>query len=239
MLLAELNKQTLARAIDFSVLPKETTADEIRRGCELTRQYHFAAFYSSSPYWSPLIKEELSDFPDIEIGTGIAFPFGSCPPEIKAFEVDAAIKSDCTAVDMVMNVGALKSGDFLTVERELDLFIQSAQGAVTKYILDVCFLNETELKTAAKMAIDRGVNFVKTSTGQYAGPTLKQILLLREMIKGTPVKLKVAGVKDPRPTNAIALLLAGVSRIGTRAGAEIVDGLEDYKRAFEQTDINM
>ena len=84
--LAKFDKKSLAKVFDYSVLPKDTTELAIRKGCALTRQFEFAAFYSSSAYWTPVIKEELADYPDIEIGTGIAFPFGSAPARVKAFE---------------------------------------------------------------------------------------------------------------------------------------------------------
>ena len=110
--LKRLDERTLAKALDFSILPKETTEAEIREGCAVTRQYGFAAFYTSSAYWSPIVREEFADLPDIEIGTGIAFPFGSASPSVKAFETDDAVRRGCTAVDLVMNIGAAKSGDW-------------------------------------------------------------------------------------------------------------------------------
>ncbi|MDO4569559.1 MAG: deoxyribose-phosphate aldolase [Planctomycetia bacterium] len=235
MKLEELTPETLARKIDFSILPKNTTESDILRGCELTRKYRFAAFYTSSSFWSPIVKRELQGFDDIEIGTGLAFPFGSATPDAKAFETAEAVRRGCTAVDLVMNVGAAKSGRWDVIEEEVRLFVDAAGDAVTKYIFDVCFLSEEELQTAAEIAIRTGVNFVKTSTGQFDGPTLKQVIMLLEMCVGTSAKLKVAGIKEPRPSNAISLLLAGVERIGTRAGVEIVEGLADFKKVFGNT----
>ena len=75
--LKRLDKRTLAQSLDFSILPKETTEAEIREGCAVARQYGFAAFYTSSAYWSPLVRQELAGLDDVEIGTGIGFPFGS------------------------------------------------------------------------------------------------------------------------------------------------------------------
>ena len=221
-----LDAKTLAKAIDFSILPKETTEAEIREGCAVTRRYNFAAFYSSSGYWAPVIREELAGMDDVEIGTGISFPFGSAPAAVKAFEVDDAVRRGCTAVDMVMNIGALKSGDRQAVAEELRAFKQAAGEAVTKCILEVCYLTDEEIATGSKLVAEAGIDFVKTSSGQFEGPSLQQFLVMRDAVRDTPVRLKVAGVKFPRPQNALVFLRAGADRIGTRAGPEIVDSLE-------------
>jgi deoxyribose-phosphate aldolase len=222
----KLDAASLAGVIDFSILPKQTTAAEIRDGCALTRRYRFAAFYSSSAFWTPVVRDELADFDDVEIGTGIAFPFGSAPPAVKAFEVEDAVRRGCTAVDMVMNIGALKSGDLATVTEELKSFKRAAGDAVTKCILEVCYLTDDEIAVASKLVAAAEIDFVKTSSGQFEGPSLEQFLVMRDAVQDAPVRLKVAGVKFPRPQNAIVFLRAGADRIGTRAGPEIVDSLE-------------
>jgi deoxyribose-phosphate aldolase len=223
--LKRLDKTALAKALDFSILPKQTTEAEVREGCRVTREYGFAAFYTSSAYWAPLVKQELAGL-DAEIGTGIAFPFGSAPASVKAFEVEDAVRRGCTAVDMVMNIGALKSGHYHVVEEELRLFVQAAGTAVTKCILEVCYLTDEEIADAAKLVAQAGIGYAKTSSGQFEGPNMKQFLIMRDTLKGTDVKLKVAGVKFPRPQNAMAFLMAGADRLGTRAAPEIVDALD-------------
>jgi len=222
----QLDGKALAKAIDFSILPKQTTEAEIREGCALTRRYGFAAFYASSAYWAPVVREELAGMDDVEIGTGIAFPFGSTPAAVKAFEVEDAVRRGCTAVDMVMNIGALKSSDCQAVAEELRMFKQAAAGAVTKCILEVCYLTDEEIATASKLVAEAEIDFVKTSSGQFEGPSLQQFLVMRDAVRDAPVRLKVAGVKFPRPQNALVFLRAGADRIGTRAGPEIVDSLE-------------
>jgi deoxyribose-phosphate aldolase len=223
--LNRLDKRTLAKAIDFSILPKETTEQEIRDGCAVARQYGFAAFYTSSAYWTPLVQQELAGMDDVEIGTGIAFPFGSSPAAVKAFEVDDAVRRGCTAVDLVMNIGALKSGQFHVVEEELRLFVKAAGPAVTKCILEVCYLTDEEIVSACKLVAAAGIQYAKTSSGQFEGPSMRQFLVMRDTLAGTKIRLKVAGVKFPRPQNAMVFLMAGADRLGTRAGPEIVDAL--------------
>ncbi len=224
--LNQLDKQTVARALDFSILPKESQEAEIREGCAVTRKYGFAAFYTSSAYWTPVVKQELADLPDVEIGTGIAFPFGSVPAAVKAFETEDAVRRGCTAVDMVMNIGALKDRNYQAVAEELRLFVQAAGSAVTKCILEVCFLTDAEITAGSRLVAEAGIQYVKTSSGQFEGPSLQQFLVMKGAVQGLPVKLKVAGIKFPRPQNAYAFLLAGADRLGTRAAPEIVDALD-------------
>jgi len=224
--LSKMDKKSLAKVFDFSILPKDTNEAAIRKGCEITRQYQFAAFYSSSPYWSPIVKEELADYPDIEIGTGIAFPWGSVPANVKAFETEEAIRRGCTAVDVVMNIGALKDKRYEVVRDELQLFVKAAGNAVTKCIMEVNFLTDEEIAAACKLILETGVQYAKTSSGQFEGPSLEQFMVMRNTLEGTAVKLKVAGVKFPRPQNAYAFLLAGADRIGTRDAPAIIEALD-------------
>lgn len=224
--LTRLTRQAVAKALDFSILPKETREADVRQGCAVTRQYGFAAFYTSSAYWSPLVKQELAGLDDVEIGTGIAFPFGSAPATVKAFETEDAVRRGCTAVDLVINVGALKDKDYRAVQEELRLFVQAAGSALTKCILEVCYLTDEEIAAGCKLVAEAGIQYAKTSSGQFEGPSMKQFLVMRDALKDSDVKLKVAGVKFPRPQNAYAFLLAGADRIGTRAAPEIVDALD-------------
>ncbi len=227
--LSKIDKKALARVFDYSVLPKNTQESDIRQGCALTRKYHFAAFYSSSAYWAPVIAQELADYPDIEIGTGIAFPFGSQPAAVKAFETENAVKQGCTAVDMVMNIGALKDKHYKVVKEELEAFVKAAGNAVTKCIIEVCFLSADEIAGACKLIAEAGVQYAKTSSGQFEGPSMEQFLVMRNSLKNTDLKLKVAGVKFPRPQNAFAFLLAGADRVGTRAAPEIINALDQLR----------
>jgi deoxyribose-phosphate aldolase len=229
--LETLDKRALARMMDYSILPKETREKTIRQGCAEARSYRFAAFYSSSAYWTPVVKEELAGCPDIEIATGIAFPFGTAPAIVKAFEVEDAVKRGCTAVDMVMNVGALKDGRHEVIREELQAFKAAAGPAVTKAILEVCYLTNEEIAVGSQLIAEAGLAFAKTSTGQFEGPSLEQFFVMKEALKGSGVRLKVSGVKFPRPQNALVFIKAGADRIGTRAAIEIVEGLDTLRKA--------
>jgi deoxyribose-phosphate aldolase len=220
-----MDKSQVARLFDYAVLPKNTQEADIRSGCAVTRKYRFAAFYSASSYWTPIAAEELAGYPDVEIGTGIAFAWGAAPSVVKAFEAQDAVRRGATALDMVMNVGALKDGRYDVVLEELKAFVAAAGSAVTKAILEVCFLSGEEIAAACNLIAEAGVQYAKTSTGQFEGPSLEQVLTLT----GTGVKLKVSGVKFPRPQNAYVFLMAGADRIGTRDAPAIVDALDQFR----------
>jgi deoxyribose-phosphate aldolase len=226
--LAKMDKWALGKCFDHSVLPKNTTEDEIRKGCREAVKYNCAAFYSATPFWTPVVVEELKGS-DVLPATGIDFPFGASPGAVKAFETEYAVKAGCKAVDMVLNVGALKDGKYGTVKQELADFKAAAGGALTKVILEVAFLTDEEIASACKLVAEAGCAYAKTSTGQFEGPSMEQFLAMKRALAGAPVKLKVAGVKFPRPQNAYAFLLAGASLIGTRAAVAIIDALDTMR----------
>ena len=226
--LSRMNKHDLGKLFDHSVLPKNTQEKDIREGCKQAIRYNCAAFYSATPYWTPIVKEELKGT-DILIGTGIDFPFGASPAKLKALETEYAVEKGCTVVDMVINVGALKDKRYDVVKGELQEFKAAAGSALTKVILEVCFLTDEEIATGCKLIQETGIHYAKTSSGQFEGPSMSQFLVMRDTLKGSDVKLKVAGVKFPRPQNAYAFILAGASLIGTRAAPEIIDSLDQMR----------
>lgn len=226
--LSKLDKKALGKCFDHSVLPKNTTEADIRAGCREAVAYNCAAFYSATPFWTPIVVEELTGT-DILIGTGLDFPFGASPAIVKAFETEQAVKVGCTSLDIVMNVGALKDKKYKVIEEELATFKKAAQGNLTKCIMEVCFLTDDEIATACKMIFEAGIAYAKTSTGQFEGPSMEQFLVMKKTLAGTECKLKVAGVKFPRPQNAYAFLLAGADLIGTRAAIPIIDALDQMR----------
>jgi deoxyribose-phosphate aldolase len=226
--LSQFDKWSLGKVFDHSVLPKNTQEKDIREGCREAVKYNCAAFYSASYFWTPIVKEELAGT-DILIGTGIDFPFGASPSLVKAFETQRAVEAGCTSVDIVMNVGALKDKRFQVIEQELKDFKSAAGPALTKAILEVCFLSDQDIESACGLLATAGMGYAKTSTGQFEGPTMEQFLLMRKSLEGSGVKLKVAGVKFPRPQNAYAFLMAGADLIGTRAAPAIIEALDQMR----------
>ncbi|MDR1966337.1 MAG: deoxyribose-phosphate aldolase [Synergistaceae bacterium] len=226
--LAKLDKWALGKCIDHSVLPKNTTEDDIRKGCREAVKYNCAAFYSASPFWTPVVIEELKGT-DVLPATGIDFPFGVSPSKVKALETEIAVSLGCKSVDLVINVGALKDKRYDVIKQDLKDFKTAAGSALTKVILETAFLNDEEIAAACKMVAEAGCDYAKTATGQFEGPTMEQFLVMKKTLAGTKVKLKVAGVKFPRPQNAYAFLMAGADLIGTRAAVPIIEALDQMR----------
>lgn len=226
--LATVSSWELGKCFDQSVLPKASTEAEIREGTQIAVKYNCAAFYASSSYWMPVILEELAGS-DVLPATGIAFPFGVVTAAMKARETEEAIAQGCRAVDMVMNIGALKSGRTDDVAEELRVFRAAAGDALTKVILETCFLTDDEIRTATELVVAAGIDYAKTASGQFEGPSMEHVLSMLDVTADTPTKVKVAGVKFPRPQNAYAFLLAGADLIGTRDAPTIIDALEQMR----------
>lgn len=226
--LSKMDKWSLGKCFDHSVLPKDTTEADIRKGCQEAKAYNCAAFYSASPYWTPVVKEELEGT-DIHVATGLDFPFGASTVKMKGIETEEAVRLGCTALDMVMNIGALKDKNYKEVKSGLDAFVKAAEGNLTKCIMDVNFLTDDEIIAGCNLIAEAGIDYAKTSTGQFEGPSMDQFLLMKKTLKDTDIKLKVAGVKFPRPQNAYAFLLAGADLIGTRAAVAIIDALDQMR----------
>ena len=135
-----------------------------------------------------------------------------------------------TVLDNCMNVGDLKEGKYDKVLQEFKDYKKAAGPAMTKMIIETCMLTKEEIVTATKLVAEAGIDWVKTSTGQYAGPSVSDVILMVEALEGSDTKVKVAGVKAPRPQNAFAFILAGAELIGTQGGKEILDGVDDLRK---------
>ncbi|MDO4287817.1 MAG: deoxyribose-phosphate aldolase [Eubacterium sp.] len=226
--LSKMDKWSLGKCFDHSVLPKNTTEADIRKGCREAKAYNCAAFYSASPYWTPVVKEELEGT-DIHVATGLDFPFGASTAKMKGLETEEAVRLGCTALDMVMNIGALKDRNYKEVKQGLDAFVKAAEGNLTKCILDVNFLTDDEIIAGCNLIAESGIDYAKTSSGQFEGSSMEQFLLMKKTLINTDVKLKVAGVKFPRPQNAYAFLQAGADLIGTRAAVAIIEAFDQMR----------
>src|ERR1700722_20204696 len=159
--LSTLTARELGKCFDLSVLPKLTTEDDIRQGCRQAVRYNCAAFYCSGAYWTPVILEELAGS-DVLPAAAVGFPFGSATSLAKARE---AVARGNRALDTVMNIGALKSGRIDDVREETRAFKRAAGDAVTKVILETCYLSDDEIRRATEMLVDEGIDYAKTSSG--------------------------------------------------------------------------
>ncbi len=210
----------LARYIDHTLLKPEASESDIKRICDEAKEYHFASV-CVNPSWIELVAKELS-------GSGvtpccvIAFPFGTHTPEVKAFETAQAVEQGAGEVDMVINVGAVKSQDWALVERDIEAVVKAAgEKAAVKVILETCLLTDEEKVRACEISKQAGAAFVKTSTGySTGGATVHDVALMRKTV-GPDMGVKASGGVRTYE-DAVALIEAGASRLGASAGKRII-----------------
>jgi deoxyribose-phosphate aldolase len=217
--------EQLAKVIDHSLLKPEMTEAEVEVGCELAKRYHVASV-CVKPCDVPLAARLLAGS-DVAVGTVVGFPHGSSTPAIKAAEARQAIADGAVEVDMVINIGALRSGKYDFVRADIRGVVEAVEGkALVKVILENAYLNDEQKVIACRLAEEAGADFVKTSTG-YApgGATIEDVKLMRRSV-GPRVQVKSAG--GVRTLVALLEMIdAGVTRSGATATAAI---LEDFKK---------
>ena len=213
----------LAKYIDHTALKPETTADAIDQLCAEAAEYHFASV-CVNPAW---VKRSASNLrgTEVKVCTVIGFPLGANVPEIKAMEARRAIRDGAREVDMVINVGALKSGDHATVLTDIEKVVDSAHeaGVIVKVILETSLLTDEEKVIASSLARRAKADFVKTSTGfGGGGATVYDVALMRETV-GPDMGVKASGGVRTK-SDVEDMIAAGASRIGASAGVQIVSG---------------
>lgn len=209
------------KMIDHTLLKPEANEEALLMLIEEAKKYEFASV-CVNPYWVALASKELAGT-SVEICTVIGFPLGANTTAVKAFEAEDAIKDGATEVDMVINVGALKSGDEETVSKDIEAVVAVAKGkALVKVILENCLLTDREIAVASKLSVQAGANFVKTSTGfSTGGATIKDVALMRKTV-GPTIGVKASGgVRTAE--DAKAMMHAGVSRVGASSSVAIVN----------------
>jgi deoxyribose-phosphate aldolase len=219
----------LAKYIDHTALKPETTAGEVDQLCEEAEQYHFATV-CVNPSWVRRAADNLRGS-EVKVCSVIGFPFGATTAEIKAMEARRAIRDGAREVDMVINIGALKSGDHPTVLTEMEKVVDSAHeaGAIVKVIIETSLLTDEEKVIASAMAKKAKADFVKTSTGfSDGGATVYDVALMRETV-GPDMGVKASG--GVRTASDVEdMIAAGATRIGASAGVQIVGGNEGDSR---------
>ncbi|QQZ10819.1 deoxyribose-phosphate aldolase [Heyndrickxia vini] len=213
----------IAKMIDHTLLKPEATQQQIQTLCEEAKEYSFASV-CVNPAWVALAAEKLKGT-DVKVCTVIGFPLGATTSETKAFETKNAIDNGATEVDMVINIGALKSGDYDLVEKDIRAVTSAAQGkALTKVIIETCLLTEEEKVRACELSVKAGADYVKTSTGfSTGGATVEDIALMRKTVGPDKGVKASGGVRSPE--DAQNMINAGATRIGASSGVKIVQGL--------------
>jgi deoxyribose-phosphate aldolase len=211
----------LSRLIDHTLLRPDATGRQIDQLCREAMEYEFATV-CVNPVWVVTATAALRGSV-VGVSTVVAFPFGATRTEVKAYEMKRAIDEGAREIDVVINIGALKSGDLGTVEHDIAAVTIEChrRGAVLKTILETAYLTDEEKVTACRLATRAGADYVKTSTGfGPAGATVADVALMRRSV-GDAVGIKAAGgIRDL--SGVRAMLAAGATRIGTSAGVHIV-----------------
>jgi deoxyribose-phosphate aldolase len=210
----------IAALIDHTLLKPEATYDQIAQLCEEAREYGFTAV-CVNPTNVKLAAELLKGSP-VAVCTVIGFPLGATLPEVKAYEAQQTIHHGATEIDMVINIGALKSEDYELVEQDIAAVARTCHdnGAICKVIIEAALLTEEEKITACQLAKKAGSDYVKTSTGfGPGGATVEDVTLMRRVI-GPSMGIKAAGGIRTLET-AKKMIEAGATRIGTSSSVKI------------------
>lgn len=214
----------LATLIDHTLLKPEATAAQVRQLCAEAAQYGFASV-CVNPTWISLCCEVLAGSP-VKVCSVVGFPLGATLTSIKATEAAECVALGAGEVDMVLNVGRLKSGDYSAVYADVAAVVAAAhpQSALVKVIIETGLLSEQEKVAACVLVQQAGADFVKTATGfNGGGATVADVALMRQVV-GPRMGVKAAG-GIRTGADALQMVAAGATRIGTSGGVRIVQDL--------------
>jgi deoxyribose-phosphate aldolase len=214
--------EDLARYIDHTLLKPDATEAQIQKLCAEAREYNFRSV-CINPTWVPLAAELLRGS-DVLTCTVVGFPLGANEPEIKAMEARRAIRNGAREIDMVINIGALRSGNDALVLRDIRTVVEDCVdgNAVCKVILETALLTDDEKRRASELAKTARAHFVKTSTGfSTGGATVSDVALMADVVRGAGMEVKASGGISSY-SDAKAMIEAGATRLGASASIGIV-----------------
>ena len=211
----------LNKYIDHTLLKQDATLEQIDSLLSEARDYDFASV-CINPCWVAHAKSGLENT-DVKVCTVVGFPLGATTSAVKAFETKEAIQNGADEIDMVINVGALKSGNATLVESDIQAVVEASGDKLVKVIIEACLLTDDEKVLACQLSQKAGADFVKTSTGfSTGGATLADVKLMRQTV-GPDMGVKAAGGARSY-ADAVAFVEAGATRIGTSSGVAILKG---------------
>jgi deoxyribose-phosphate aldolase len=226
-----ITRKQLAKTIDHSLLKPELTEAEVISGCELAKKYDVASV-CVKPFYVKLAARLLAGS-DVAVGTVIGFPHGNSTLEIKAAEARKAVEDGATEVDMVINIGEMRSGHYDYIREEIKAVVDAVKDkALVKVILENAYLTKEEIAMGSKLTEEGGADFVKTSTG-YAptGATVEDLQLMRKSVSD---KVQVKAAQGVRTLESILQVIdAGATRVGATATAKILDDFENNRSSGE------
>ncbi len=211
----------LAALIDHTLLKPDASEAQIAQLCHEARQHNFAAVCVNPTHVR--LCAQLLQGSAVRVCTVVGFPLGATPPEVKAYETQQALDDGATEIDMVVNIGALKSKDYTLVARDIATVVATAHAgsAIVKVIIEAALLVDEEKVIACKLSREAGADFVKTSTGfASGGATVRDVALMRRAV-GSDMGVKAAGGIRTY-ADAQKLIEAGATRIGASASVKIV-----------------
>lgn len=210
-----------AKLIDHTLLKADATKEQIVKLCDEAKQYNFASV-CINPGWVKLCRDLLRSS-DVQVCTVIGFPLGATSKEAKAFEAEKAIEQGADEIDMVINVGKLKSGEYDCVQNDIEAVVgASTPRALVKVIIETCYLTDEEKIKACLLSREAGAAYVKTSTGfGPKGATLADVALMKKVV-GSRLGVKASGgIRDYE--SAVKMVDAGATRIGASASIAMVN----------------
>ena len=212
----------LNKYIDHTLLKQDATEEQIDRLLSEAKDYDFASV-CVNPCWVAHAKSGLAADTEVKVCTVVGFPLGATTSAVKAFETKEAIQNGADEIDMVINVGAIKSGNADLVESDIRAVVEASGDKLVKVIIEACLLTDEEKVLACQLAQKAGADFVKTSTGfSTGGATLPDVQLMRQTV-GPDMGVKAAGGARSY-ADAVAFVEAGATRIGTSSGVAILKG---------------
>lgn len=227
---SRLTPESLAALIDHTYLKAFGTPADIERLCAEARQTGFACVMVNPAEIERCVA--LLKGSAIPVGVTIGFPLGQNTTDVKLYESRDAIRRGARELDIVLNVRALQAGDADSVREELTAFARICRdaGAISKVILETCYLDDAQKRTACLLAREAGLDFVKTSTGfGTGGATVEDVRLMRAAV-GEDMGVKASGgIRDLE--SALAMVAAGATRLGTSSGVALVEELRKRRSA--------
>ncbi|MBS0736078.1 deoxyribose-phosphate aldolase [Streptococcus suis] len=213
----------LNKYIDHTILKPETTQEQVEKILAEAKEYDFASV-CVNPTWVALAAKSLKDS-DVKVCTVIGFPLGANTPAVKAFETKDAISNGADEIDMVINIGALKTGNYDLVLEDIKAVVAASGDKLVKVIIEACLLTDDEKVKACQLSQEAGADYVKTSTGfSTGGATVADVALMRKTV-GPDMGVKASGGARSYE-DAIAFIEAGASRIGASSGVAIMNGAQ-------------
>ncbi|CDZ74829.1 Deoxyribose-phosphate aldolase [Peptoniphilus sp. ING2-D1G] len=210
----------LNKMIDHTLLKPEAKEEDIKKLCEEALKYDFKSV-CVNPCWVELVSELLSKS-DIKTCVVVGFPLGASDSKVKEFEAKIAIEKGAEEIDMVINIGFLKSKKYDLVESEIKNIVKISRGRIVKVILETCLLDKEEIVQACEICTRAGVDFVKTSTGfSTAGANIDDVKLMRENISEKMQVKASGGIRNLE--TALGMINAGATRIGSSSGVSIME----------------